>query len=253
MAFSGSRAPSDCAERSGVIAPVAAPAARSRRRCTGFAPRAPTSSASHSSACDESSSGLRQRHASRRPRREQDARLVGIGEERDRRLGADQDDVAGRPSARRAPGRPDRECARPARGRRRAPCGQLKVWRHARVAPVFAAMRPASSRPSRAAPARRAGSASARPSAARRAACGDRLGRRPARLRRRRHRRAGPSASFHAVSAGRIRVAIWPGGVSAAAIAAAPSAATCLASGEVRTQPETGAATVSMSEVSGAS
>ena len=51
--------------------------------------------------------------------------------------------------------------------------------------------------------------------------------------------RDGPEPSFHAVSAGRIRVATWPGGVRAAAIAAAPSAATDLASGEVRTQDET--------------
>ena len=39
----------------------------------------------------------------------------------------------------------------------------------------------------------------------------------------------------------------------AAAIAAAPSSATCLAFGEVFTQPENGFAAVSMSEVSGES
>ena len=62
----------------------------------------------------------------------------------------------------------------------------------------------------------------------------------------RRRRRAaggtatGPEPSFHAVSAGRIRVAICPGGVRAAAIAAAPSAAIDIASGEVLTQCEIG-------------
>jgi hypothetical protein len=55
------------------------------------------------------------------------------------------------------------------------------------------------------------------------------------------------------VSAGRIRVAIWPGGVRAAAIAAAPSAATERASGEVLTQRENGLAAVSISVVNGAS
>ena len=49
------------------------------------------------------------------------------------------------------------------------------------------------------------------------------------------------------------KVAIWPGGVRAAAIAAAPSAATERASGEVLTQRENGLAAVSMSVVSGAS
>lgn len=64
---------------------------------------------------------------------------------------------------------------------------------------------------------------------------------------------AGPEPSFQAVSPGRISVATWPGGLRAAAIAAAPSAATRRASGEVRTHPEKGRAAVSMSEVSGAS
>ena len=59
-----------------------------------------------------------------------------------------------------------------------------------------------------------------------------------------------PSASFQAVSAGRIRVAICA--PFAAAIAAAPSAATDLASGEVRTQADIGLASPSISEVSGA-
>ncbi len=63
----------------------------------------------------------------------------------------------------------------------------------------------------------------------------------------------GPEPSFHAVSAGRISIAIWPGGVRAAAIAAAPSAATERASGEVLTQRENGFAAVSISVVSGAS
>ncbi len=43
---------------------------------------------------------------------------------------------------------------------------------------------------------------------------------------------ASPSASFQAVSAGRISVAIWPGGASAACTARAPSAATVSALGE---------------------
>ena len=64
---------------------------------------------------------------------------------------------------------------------------------------------------------------------------------------------ATPSASFHAVSAGRMSVATWPGAVRAAAMAAAPSAATARALGDVRTHAETGRAMPSMSEVSGAS
>jgi hypothetical protein len=61
-----------------------------------------------------------------------------------------------------------------------------------------------------------------------------------------------PSASFHAVSAGRIRVAICGGELLAAAMAAAPSAATDLAFGEVRTHSDIGRARPSISEVSGA-
>ena len=53
-------------------------------------------------------------------------------------------------------------------------------------------------------------------------------------------------------SAGRISVAICGGELLAAAIAAAPSLATDLASGEVRTQADIGRARPSMSEVSGA-
>src|SRR5262252_10836151 len=64
---------------------------------------------------------------------------------------------------------------------------------------------------------------------------------------------ATPGAEFHAVSAGRMRVAIWPGGVEAAVMAAAPSAATVSALAEVRTHAETGRAMPSMSEVNGAS
>jgi hypothetical protein len=63
----------------------------------------------------------------------------------------------------------------------------------------------------------------------------------------------GPEPSFQAVSAGRISVAICPGGMLAAAIAAAPSAAMPCASGEVLTQCDDGRANPSMSEVSGAS
>jgi hypothetical protein len=61
-----------------------------------------------------------------------------------------------------------------------------------------------------------------------------------------------PSASFHAVSAGRISVAICGGLLLAAAMAAAPSLATDFASGEVRTHADIGRARPSMSEVSGA-
>ena len=62
-----------------------------------------------------------------------------------------------------------------------------------------------------------------------------------------------PSAAPQAVSAGRIKVAICPGVCRAASIAKAPSAATVPALGEVLTQCDMGAATPSMSEVSGAS
>ena len=64
---------------------------------------------------------------------------------------------------------------------------------------------------------------------------------------------AAPPASFHAVSAGRMSVAMRPGAVLASAIARAPSAATEAASGLVFTQSETGRATPSTSQVSGAS
>ena len=64
---------------------------------------------------------------------------------------------------------------------------------------------------------------------------------------------AGPEPSFHAVSAGRIRVAIWPGGRRAASIASAPSAAIPIAFGDVLTQCDDGRASPSMSEVKGAS
>src|SRR5215208_7172936 len=60
---------------------------------------------------------------------------------------------------------------------------------------------------------------------------------------------AGPSASFQEASAGRIKVATRPGGVIAAATAAAPSRATERELAEVRTQSEKGHATPSMSEV----
>jgi hypothetical protein len=63
---------------------------------------------------------------------------------------------------------------------------------------------------------------------------------------------AGPVPSSHAVSPGRIRVATCPGGVMAAAIAAAPSAATRRRVGEVAPSRRTAVAAVSMSEVSGA-
>jgi hypothetical protein len=59
--------------------------------------------------------------------------------------------------------------------------------------------------------------------------------------------------SDHAASAGRIRVAIWPGAVRAAVIAAAASLATASALGVVRTQCDIGRARPSMSAVRGAS
>ncbi len=64
---------------------------------------------------------------------------------------------------------------------------------------------------------------------------------------------ATPSASPQAVSAGRIRVAIWPGATFAAWIASAPSPATVFEVGEVFTQCEKGRAMPSMSAVSGVS
>ena len=64
---------------------------------------------------------------------------------------------------------------------------------------------------------------------------------------------AAPSASVHAVSAGRMSVAIWPGATRAAWMAAAPSLATVLDVGEVFTQCENGRAMPSMSAVSGVS
>src|ERR1700749_2811806 len=64
---------------------------------------------------------------------------------------------------------------------------------------------------------------------------------------------AGPSASVHAVSAGRISVAIWPGATRAAWMASAPSPATVFEVGEVFTQCENGRAMPSMSAVSGVS
>ena len=63
----------------------------------------------------------------------------------------------------------------------------------------------------------------------------------------------GPSASPHAVSAGRIKVAIWPGATLAAWVASAPSPATVFDVGEVFTQCENGRAMPSMSAVSGVS
>jgi len=64
---------------------------------------------------------------------------------------------------------------------------------------------------------------------------------------------AGRSASSHAVSAGRINVAICPGYYSAACTARAPSAATVRALADEYTQPETGRAKPGTSDASGAS
>ena len=60
------------------------------------------------------------------------------------------------------------------------------------------------------------------------------------------------AAGPHAVSAGRMSVAICPGTALAAAIAAAPSAATFCEFAEVRTQCDMGRARPSISDVSGA-
>ena len=58
---------------------------------------------------------------------------------------------------------------------------------------------------------------------------------------------------FQAVSAGSINVATWPGGLSAASTASAPSAATSSADWETLTHQDTGLATPSTSDVKGAS
>ena len=116
-------------------------------------------------------------------------------------------------------------------------------------APVLAAILPASSSPSArtARPVTQDQGRLARAQHARR--LGDRLARRRGGCLPPAAPAPGRSPSFHAVSAGRIRVAIWPGGVRAAAIAAAPSAAIDIASGEVLTQCDDGRASPSMSEV----
>jgi hypothetical protein len=64
---------------------------------------------------------------------------------------------------------------------------------------------------------------------------------------------AGRSASSHAVSAGRIKVAICPGYWSAACTARAASEATVRALADECTQPETVRANPGTSEASGAS
>ncbi len=64
---------------------------------------------------------------------------------------------------------------------------------------------------------------------------------------------AGSPPSDQETSAGRMRVATWPGGPVAAVTASAASAPTSAVLAEVRTQPETLRATVSMSDCSWAS
>ena len=64
---------------------------------------------------------------------------------------------------------------------------------------------------------------------------------------------AGAPASLHWQSEGTISVDVWPGGRIASAIASAVSAAIAPALAEWRTQAETGRASDSISEVSGAS
>src|SRR5580693_9303097 len=109
---------------------------------------------------------------------------------------------------------------------------------HSRRAPVAAAMRPAASRPGpcRAGPRSRIEvflperrARATRSTTADDTVAGAGLG----------SAAAGPSAAFQAVSAGRIRVATWPGGEHAAATARAPSAATVLELTDECTQPET--------------
>jgi hypothetical protein len=118
--------------------------------------------------------------------------------------------------------------------------------------PVFAAMRPAHASERSVRPSPPSSSSEPAPCASSRADSTMRSG-----DTRSGGRRAGvtatPSASFQAVSAGRISVATWPGACRAAAIAAAPSCATVRDDADVRTQCETGRAMPSMSEVSGAS
>ena len=63
----------------------------------------------------------------------------------------------------------------------------------------------------------------------------------------------GSPPSFQAQSAGKIRVAVPPGGVRAACTAAAASAPTLFESALVRTQVETARARLSVSAASGAS
>ena len=64
---------------------------------------------------------------------------------------------------------------------------------------------------------------------------------------------AGEAPSFHDTSAGKISVATWPGGPTAAATASAASRPTAAVVPVVLTQLETFRATVSMSDCSWAS
>ena len=146
------------------------------------------------------------------------AGLVRVGEEGHRRLGADQDQVAhvlqhGERLVDRVRQPLDRHAAR-----RRARCGRSSPRRTCAPRWRWRCGRPAPAR-ARARAGRSACSIAGSPERSALAQRGDRL-------RRRRARRAAvggagatPSASFHAVSAGRISVAIWPGGARAAAIA----------------------------------
>src|SRR5215510_16238423 len=106
-------------------------------------------------------------------------------------------------------------------------------------APVAVAMRPARARPRSRTPCpvrkSMAGSPEPRAFAQRATACALTFARSGAEA-----VAATPGAAFHAVSAGRMRVAICPGGVEAAVMAAAPSSLTVAALAEVRTHAETG-------------
>ena len=167
----------------------------------------------------------------------QHARLVGVSEEGDRRLGADQHEVARLGEGRyggvdRVREEVDSDTPRPRSTLALSVCAR-------RRAPLFAAMRPASIRPGsrRAWPPinKTAGSPERKTRAASEIASGATCAR-PSTG----GSGAGPSASFQEASAGRIRVATRPGGAIAAATASAPSRATERLSAAVRTQSEKG-------------
>ena len=184
--------------------------------------------------------------------RHQHARLVRIGEERDRRLGADQHHLLACPSAAPAPSRPRSAGAAPARGRRRARCARCRprAWT---LQPVLAAILPGqleAARAQRSAAdeqhrARRFCSALAAATTASSAGfCGCGVSRRLGRRHRPRSRPCRPAGSgWRSGPAPRARPG-WR---------ARRRSATVFDVGEVLTQCENGRAMPSMSAVSGAS